>query len=133
MLDKRKAIEIALQSSRLADLDTEATEFYIYITEHLIQSGQVNSLEDLDLIMDSMTVDEAEEILVDYVPNYIRTPQRALATDLTMTHLKSPEASSEAIRVSLRGASAELPSWIRGKINTAIADLGEVATYLNAK
>lgn len=130
-MDKRtKSIELALQGSRLADMDDEATDYYVRITEYLIKDGRAKTLDDLDEAMDSMTIEEAEIILGYNVSGYAESAHRAMATDVAMSRLKALEASAGAIMASLRGSTAELPAWVRGKLNTANGSLAEVAAYL---
>ena len=138
-MDREEIIALALQGSKAAEENEEATNVYVDIAEHLLTGGHASSITEIDLILKGMTIESAEGILgsVDGAES-LQEGHKEIASGEVMDPegymaLRQMATAKQAInRIEAyigNQRNLQLPAWVQSKLAVAAADLDSIGDY----
>lgn len=137
-MDRQHIIELALKGSRAAEASEEATEVYVDLAEHLLESGHAHSIAEIDLILLGMGVESAEAILESVNAKYVQEGHQEIASGeemdpegyMVLRQMATAKQAIMRIEAYIGGQKdLQLPAWVQSKLATAAADLDSIGDY----
>jgi hypothetical protein len=141
-MTREECIELALQGSKAAELSEEATDIYVDIAEHLLETGHADSVAEVDIILQGMTTESAEAILAlvegsESLSEGHKEIAKGLEADpegyMVLRQLATAENAIERIRMYIGGDKMmQLPAWVQSKLTMGAEAMDMIADYLLA-
>lgn len=133
----REIIETALAGSIASESIEEAACVYVDLAEHLLSAGHASSIEEIDLILQGMTVEAAESIL-DLSGELISEGHKEIASGqemdpegyMVLRQMNTAKQAIMRIEAYIGGQKdLQLPAWVQAKLAVAAADLDSIGDY----
>ena len=137
-MDRVEIVELALQGSRAAEENEEATNVYVDLAEHLLAAGHASSITEIDLILKGMTVESAEAILDAMGSDVLSEGHKEIASGqemdpegyMVLRQMNTAKQAIMRIEAYIGGQKdLQLPAWVQAKLAVAAADLDSIGDY----
>ena len=138
-MEREEIIALALQGSKAAELNEDATNVYVDIAEHLLSGGHASSITEIDLILRGMSLDSAEAILESIEnPETVSEGHKEIATGdmidpegyMALRQIATAREALNRIEAYIGNQKdLQLPAWVQSKMAVAAADLDSIGDY----
>lgn len=137
-MNRVELISLALQGSKAAEVNEEATNLYVDLAEHLLATGHASTITEIDIILKGMDVDSAEKILSNEAVESLEEGHKEIASGeqadpegyMALRQMATAKEAINRIEAYINNQpNLQLPAWVQAKMAVASADLDSIGDY----